>query len=163
MSNAKPVNADLFLKSSALTAPQTDNLHKSYQGVAELTASPAGWHGADDIPTLEGLAGNYLWSEDPLSVKVIHLAFDPGHVGSQGTYSLTSGVIVVEQGTFFCVPNNPAIGWAALNLAPTVGPVRSFVFAGIMTDANWKIIIALLNKLGSSGPVLPAFSAVRIS
>ena len=42
-------------------------------------------------------------------------------------------------------------------------PPRSFVVSGMFTDNEWKIYVALLNKLGANGPVQPPFSAVRIS
>jgi hypothetical protein len=70
----------------------------------------------------------------------------------------------VEEGVFFSLPNNPAIGFAVLTLTPQGGPApRTFFFAGIFTDNELKIIIALLNKLGPSGPIQPPLSAVRIS
>ncbi len=73
-------------------------------------------------------------------------------------------MFTVEEGVFFSVPNNPAIGFAAVTLAPQGGPApRSFIVAGIFTDDAWKIIIGLFNKLGPSGPIQPPFPAVRIS
>ncbi|MGH3805584.1 MAG: hypothetical protein ACRDRU_02855 [Pseudonocardiaceae bacterium] len=124
----------------------------------------AGWHGFDDIETLVGLEGRFLWPEDPLSFRTITFTFDSDKVGSQGRYRIVSGVFTVEDGVFFSVPNNPAIGFAAVSLVPQGGPARrTFIFAGIFTDNEWKIIIALLNRLGPDGPVQPPFSAVRIS
>ena len=93
-----------------------------------------------------------------------HLHFDTHKVGFQGKYKIASGVFAVEEGVFFCIPNNPAIGFAALTLTPQGGPPpRPFFFAGVFIDNAGKIIIALLNKLGPTGPIQPPFSAVRIS
>ena len=80
------------------------------------SASPLvtpGFHGPLDIDTLVGLTGSYLWFEDPTNVRVIRFAFDSDKVGFQGRYTLSSGLFPVEQGTFNCVPNNPAIGFAS--------------------------------------------------
>jgi hypothetical protein len=153
-----------FLTHSQLAAARAGSLQKLHAEL--LTAqksSPAGWHGSDDIQTLVGLGGQYLWAEDPLRVSQITFKFDQGHAGSQGIYIISGGFDPLQQGIFYCVPNNPAIGWASITLVPNSAPVpRSFIVAGMETDANWKIIILLLNKLGEQGPVQPPFSAIRM-
>lgn len=160
------VQTNEFLSKSHLPAARADALKKLHaEAVAARKSSPAGWHGADDIKTLIGLGGQFLWAEDPLHVAQIEFTFDPAHVGSQGTYLLKSGATTKEAGIFHSMPNNPAIGWASLTLIPGSAPaaLRSFVVAGMETDSHWKIIILLLNKLGDHGPIQPPFSAIRMA
>lgn len=126
-----------------------------------LGAQSAGWHGPDDITTLEGLGGEYLWGENPLQPARISFTFDAGHVGSQGRYKLIR-MIGFEEGTFHCVPNNPAIGWAFISLDPSNGPPRPFIVNGMFTDSAGRIVILLLNKTDAQGPVYPPFAAQRI-
>ncbi len=154
-----------FLDKSHIPAARAGALKALHEeSIAALASSPAGWHGPDDIETLVGLGGTYLWSEDPFAVAQIAFTFDSTHVGSQGTYTITSGLTIKEAGTFHSMPNNPAIGWASITLIPgnNAAALRSFVVAGMETDSNWKIIILLLNKLGEHGPIQPPFSAIRI-
>lgn len=128
----------------------------------KVTASGAGWHGPDDIQTLEGLAGSYMWFDNPLVPAVINFTFDAGSVGSAGSYTLTRYGMLVESGTFACVPNNPAIGWAFVLLEPSVGAARSYNFNGMFTYPGWTIQIALMASVGPKGPVLPGFSMLRL-
>ncbi|HET7865086.1 MAG TPA: hypothetical protein VFL86_11845 [Burkholderiaceae bacterium] len=164
-STVQASNVGHFLHDSRISAPLADLLQGAHAGYAavERAASAAGWHGVSDIQTLEGLGGDHLWPENLFQVARIGFRFDPDRVGSRGTYEITSWFGTFEQGVFYCVPNNPAIGWAAIALAPgnSASP-RSFVVAGMFTDSNWKIEILLLNKLNDQGLVQPPFSAVRI-
>lgn len=130
----------------------------------QAMAGAAGWHGADDIQTMKGLAGEYLWAENAFNPGKITFTFDAGAVGYKGKYKIVNLLgMEIEKGVFNTVPNNPAIGWASITLQPAGGAnIRSFVVSGMMTGSDWKIVIMLLNKLDASGPVLPAFSAVRI-
>jgi len=155
-------HVDRILKESRLDPAVITHSQRSYQRHLELKALAAGgWHGPDNIVTLKGLAGNYLWAADPLLPSQMSLRFDVGHEGSQGTYTLTSG-IGIKEGVFYCVPNNPAIGWAFISLVPNNGGEPStFTVAGMMTDAAWKIWILLLNRVGASGPIEPPFSVLR--
>lgn len=124
----------------------------------------AGWHNTQDIQTLIGLGGEYLWAENAVANK-IRFSFNPNTVGSAGTYTIQNLLNqTIEQGAFNCVPNNPAIGWAFIGLLPTSGNIpRNFIVNGMFTEANWKIIILLLNKLDAQGPVYPAFSCIRMA
>lgn len=154
-----------FLSKSQLTPSRANSLQKLHAEIITAQASsPAGWHGSDDIETLVGLAGQYLWAEDPFRVAHINFEFDHGHIGSQGSYVINSGINSLEEGSFYSVPNNPAIGWASITLIPENLPTapRSFIVAGMETDSKWKIIVLLLNKLGEKGPIQPPFSAIRI-
>jgi hypothetical protein len=153
-----------FLKNSQIEPKQQGALREQHlESITSFTSGAAGWHGVDDIQTLDGLGGSYLWTENPLQPARITFRFDPGHIGSQGTYDIISGLFTIEQGIFYCVPNNPAIGWASISLAPSSASIpRSFIVAGMFTDSNWKIEIMLLNKLNASGPVQPPFSVIRM-
>lgn len=164
---ATPTNdiAERILRDSKLDAGAVEQSHRSFKKQIEQkdkAPSPAGWHGANDIVTLEGLAGDYLWTADPLQPGQMRFRFDPGHVGNQGTYRLVKG-LSIEEGVFSCVPNNPAIGWAFIVLAPNGGgQPQAYTVAGMLTDASWKIWILQLNKLGPNGPIEPPFSVVRM-
>ncbi len=157
--------AEHAIRASKLEMSSVNQLNDQYRKFTQEKAQAAeGWHGADDIQTLVGLEGNFLWTEDFFRLSQIQFTFNPGQVGSQGTYKITSLQATIEEGMFFSVPNNPAIGWAFITLVPSLNPMpRSFTVAGMMTDSAWKILIILLNKLGQTGPILPPFSAIRIS
>jgi hypothetical protein len=164
-SSASPsIDVNEFSRCSQLAAPLAKALQSAHAAtLAELASGASGWHGPDDIRTLEGLGGSYLWSEDLLRLARISFRFDPGRVGSQGTYEIISGLSSVDTGPFYCVPNNPAIGWAGITLAPGLPPrPRTFIVAGMVTDRDWTIQILLLNKLDAQGLVQPPFSAVRM-
>jgi hypothetical protein len=147
-----------------LRRPDTaSRLLDAFKDPAERAAAAgAGWHGADDITTLAGLAGEFLWSENPLQPMRMSFTFDAGHAGSQGRYHLTRVIGTPEEGTFHCVPNNPAIGWAFISLLPKPGTPRTFIVDGMFTDASGRIVILLLNKTDAQGPVQPPFAAQRI-
>lgn len=154
-------STDSLLKAARVPEAMFANLRDQYERSAQLLG--AGWHGPTDIQTLTGLAGQFLWPEDFFSVQVITFTFDADKVGFQGTYKLQAGLSLVEQGVFHSVPNNPAIGFAAVTLVPQGGePPRTSMVSGMFTDATWKIYTALLNKLGPEGPMQPPFSAVRV-
>jgi hypothetical protein len=121
--------------------------------------NPAGWHGINDIETLIGLGGHFQWYEAGV-LRQMTLTFDPAKQGIQGHYALVSAS-GKESGTFWSTPNNPAIGWAYLLLEPSGGASRPLIFSGMLTDANWKVLVALLNEVGPSGPIEPAFPIVR--
>ncbi|HEX6707096.1 MAG TPA: hypothetical protein VF169_20225 [Albitalea sp.] len=153
---------DGVLRASRLDPATITQSQLAYQKYAALQAGqPAGWHGPSDIVTLIGLGGEFFWSEDWIRPARMQFTFDAGHEGSQGTYRLSS-LAGIEEGQFFSVPNNPAIGWAFIGLLPDSGTSRGFTVAGMMTDSAWKISILMLNKMGPSGPINPPFSALRM-
>jgi hypothetical protein len=123
---------------------------------------PAGWHGASDIVTLTGLGGKFFWAEKPLQPANMTFTFDPGHVGSRGTYKIERFSGGGEHGVFYSVPNNPAIGWAFIGLFPSSGPSRMLTVAGMFTDNAWNISVLILNETNAQGPVEPPFSALRV-
>lgn len=161
------LQAEQVIRECKFDPATVNQLNKEYKKTAEVTPqAAAGWHGPDDIQTLVGLEGNFLWTEDLLKPSQIQFKFDPGHVGEKGTYKITSLTsTLIEQGMFSSVPNNPAIGWAFINLVPQLNPnPRTFIVQGMMTDQAWKISILLLSKAGQTGTVLPPFfAAIRIS
>jgi hypothetical protein len=158
-----PNNLDNMLNSCNLTS-NVAKLKAANDVAVKFLTGNAGWHNYDDIQTLEGLGGEYLWAENLFASK-IRFTFDAGKVGSEGTYTIKDLLgNITEEGKFNCVPNNPAIGWAFIGLQPNSGNnIRSFIVNGMMTDANWKIITLLLNKVNDQGPVYPAFSCVRMT
>jgi len=128
------------------------------------SASPLvtpGFHGPLDIDTLVGLTGSYLWFEDPTNVRVIRFAFDSDKIGFQGRYTLSSGLFPVEQGTFNCVPNNPAIGFAFIALSPDGGTSRAFPINGMVTDLFQRISVLLLGEF-TGGQLVTRFAATRL-
>ena len=154
--------ASAALKTTGLGPDHAGLLHREFKHhVKKYAESPAGWHGADDIETLTGLEGTFQWFEGGVP-QVMTFTFAPGKEGIEGTYELT-GPDTLEAGTFNCVPNNPAIGWAFIALSPQGGEPRPIIVSGILTDAEWDILVALLNEVGATGPVLPGFSAIRLA
>lgn len=153
-------HATAALEAAGLHAERGELLKREYerQG-ATYKDSPAGWHGLNDIETLIGLGGTYQWYEDGV-LRQMTLTFDPGKEGVQGTYALVSSDSK-ESGTFNSTPNNPAIGWAYILLEPTGRATRPLTFSGMLTDADWKVLVALLNEVGQSGPIEPPFPIVR--
>ena len=152
-----------LLKRCRIDAETAQRLLSAFgEPAKQLGTQSAGWHGPNDISTLEGLAGEFLWTEDPLQPARIGFAFDAGHVGSQGRYKLGRIIGMSEEGVFHCVPNNPAIGWAFISLDPAGGPPRPFIVNGMFTDAAGRIVIMLLNKTDAQGPVNPPFAVQRI-
>jgi len=149
------------LEAAGLHAERGALLKREYerQG-ATYKDSPAGWHALNDIETLIGLGGTYQWYEDGV-LRQMTLTFDPGKEGIQGTYALVSNDSK-ESGAFNSTPNNPAIGWAYILLQPTGGAPRPLIFSGMLTDADWKVLVALLNEVGQSGPIEPPFPIVRV-
>jgi len=157
---------DTLVHESRWDALAIQHLQESHhETLKPRTTNAAGWHGAGDIPTLIGLEGRFLWAEDAIDPMQISFKFAPGHLGDQGYYTLGRGGMLSEQGVFYSVPNNPAIGWAAVTLSPQTGGSgpRSFIVSGMMTDNEWRISIMLLNKVGATGPLQPAFPATRIA
>jgi hypothetical protein len=158
------LSAERILKECRVGTETIRQLHGAYRRPVERIATQsAGWHGPDEIVTLEGLGGEFLWAENPLQPARITFVFDPGHVGSQGHYKLSRLAGMPEEGVFYCVPNNPAIGWAFIALLPKTGSARPFIVGGMFTDAASKISILLLNKTDAQGPVDPPFAAQRIA
>lgn len=152
---------ETLLRNAQLSAEAQEGLKTQFSQSTLLLG--AGWHGPSDIKTLVGLEGQFLWPEDVFNVGTIRFTFDAGKIGYDGRYELTRGWSIAEQGQFHSVPNNPAIGFAAIALMPDGGEPRSFVVNGMMTDNEWKIYVAVLNKLGPTGPLQPPLSIVRIS
>ena len=151
------------LRESRIDADTIQRSHEAYRRHIESKSDQAaGWHGASNIVTLKGLGGEFFWAEDPLHPAKMKFTFDPTHVGSQGKYKLEIVPGKTEEGVFFSVPNNPAIGWAFIGLLPMTGPTRAFTVAGMFTDNAWKISILMLNKIDSHGPVDPPFAALRM-
>ncbi|HET9645145.1 MAG TPA: hypothetical protein VFP68_17725 [Burkholderiaceae bacterium] len=156
-----PAHVDSLLKAAQLDAQIGQQAYQAWQRYADVQSGALGWHGADDIVTLNGLAGEYSWSEAWLQPGKISFTFDPGKEGSQGTYR-SSTLLSSEEGVFYCVPNNPAIGWASISLLKDGTHPRHFIVEGMMTDGKWKIGMIMLNKLGPNGPVNPPFPALRL-
>ena len=152
---------DNLLLAAQLT-PDTIEQLRAAAASPELLASP-GYHPADDLDSLDGLAGSYLWSEDQLGVRVATFTFGPGQVGSAGRYTIKSGTVVVEEGDFQCVPSGPSSPVALLFLQPTAGPQRIFIIAGAFVDQTGKIVIMILADFNIAGQIIPRFSAVRLS
>jgi len=159
----KSGNPEEFLKLSQIAPQLNKALLQSHASSSKAKSEVAGWHGLDDIETLKGLGGSYLWSENPVNVTRINFRFDPQHIGYDGNYEIISGLSTLEQGSFHSIPNNPAIGWAGITLSPGNGSTpRTFIVMGMVTDSDWKIEILMLEKLGTNGPMLPLLSAVRL-
>ncbi len=126
---------------------------------------PAGWHGPNDIRTLQGLGGTYLWLENPGQATFITFSEAGGPYSSYGgTYSISRGPGMTEQGSFYAVASvdNPVANTALLILTPMGQNERRYVtVSGMLTDSNWRIYVLLLNQaVPTPGP---AFVAFRVS
>jgi hypothetical protein len=152
---------DNALRAAQLPAATIDGLRAAANSPHLLP--DAGFHSATDIESLDGLAGSYLWSEEPLAVRVITFTFAPGQVGSAGDYRIKSGPVVVEEGSFQCVPSGPTSTVALLFLQPVGGPQRIFIIAGAFVDGTGQIVIMILADFNIAGLIVPRFSAVRLS
>jgi hypothetical protein len=146
----------------AQLAPKIAEALRATVPTPELLAGP-GFHGFDDIDTLVGLAGTYTWPEIPGLTRRITFVFDTDKVGFQGHYVIGNGLFPIEQGTFFCVPNNAAIGFAALALQPQAGATRAWVISGMITDLFGRITALLLGDFPAGGnPPATLFTAIRL-
>lgn len=152
---------DNALRAARLPAETIEGLRAAANSPHLLPAP--GFHSATDVDSLDGLAGSYLWSEEPLAVRVITFTFTPGQVGSAGEYRIRSGPAVVEEGSFQCVPSGPSSTVALLFLQPVAGPQRILIIAGAFVDATGKIVIMILADFTVAGLIIPRFSAVRLS
>lgn len=126
---------------------------------------PAGWHLYDDIQTVAGLGGSFLWSENPFFPTIISFDFVPGPDpgGQFGTYTVRFGLSIIEQGPFYAVPNNPASGLAFINLNYTSMASRAVVISAMLTDSNWRINSMLLTPFVGNNPGPVSFSALRVA
>ncbi len=123
---------------------------------------PAGWHGPNDIQTLQGLGGTYLWLQDPGQTTFITFSEAGGpYPIYSGTYSVSRGTTVIERGTFSAAANNPVTDISLLMLHPMGGGSRYFRVSGMLTDSNWRIYVLLLNQTAPAPG--PAFVAFRVS
>jgi len=157
------LTAEHVLREARIDTETIKRTHEAYRGhVDSKTLQPAGWHGASDIVTLIGLGGKYFWAENPLQLANMSFIFDPAHVGNRGTYKIERFSGSNEHGTFYSVPNNPAVGWAFIGLFPSAGPSRMLTVAGMFTDNAWNISVLILNETNAQGPVEPPFSALRV-
>lgn len=131
--------------------------------MVQLNQSAAGWHGVDDIQTMAGLPGTYMWYENPLAPAVIRFIFTPTGGGYRGTYDLV-GATVIESSTFYTAPNNPASGYGLIVLRPDELEARGFAVLGMLTDSNWRILAIQLGKFNPGGStIVSAFWATRIA
>jgi hypothetical protein len=119
-----------------LPSSQVKQVRDTYEkAVKTLSAGVAIWHSPNDIQTMTGLEGQFLWTEELQAPVIISFKFDPNRVGSFGTYTLARAGITVEQGDFYSVPSNLLIGYAAIALTPQGGSdPRVYVVQGMMTD-----------------------------
>lgn len=129
-----------------------------------IAAAVQGWHPSTDIQTFRGLAGTYLWFEQPGSPGLIIFSFRPGLEGIYGNYQLYRGFSVVEQGFLYCLDSTNSIsgqGVFSLSIDGTYG--RTFVVQGMFADDDWKVRFMLLTPEGTSNPTPPSFVCIRVA
>jgi hypothetical protein len=151
---------DTLVQVTGLSQEAVDELREAARSPRLLPGG--GFHTTTQIDSLVGLAGDYLWSENLLAVRTIRFTFDPGSVGSAGTYSIRSGPLVVEEGTFQCFAAGSGATIALLFLRPTGGPERIFIIAGAFIEADATVTIMILADFNVVGLIIPRFSAVRL-
>src|SRR5271157_244968 len=150
-----------FIRACKLDTKQAGRLRDTYEKAVQ--APSAGgyiWHGLNDIQTMAGLGGQFLWTENPQAPATITFTVVNGPPGtSDGTYTLaTLAGVTVEQGNFEAIPNNPMIGYALIRLTPQEADVRVYDVEGMLTD-NSTIINMELENVSSQ----QTFWAVRMS
>ena len=150
-----------LIRASKLETKQVEQVCDTYEkAVKTPSADVTSWHSVNDIQTMTGLEGQFLWTEDPLAPAIISFKFAPNSVDS-GTYTLAKAGITVEQGRFYSVPYYP-LGIASIAFQPQGSDdARNYYIQGMTTDTNWFIYNMLLQKVGPEGPVPPEFWAVR--
>ena len=85
------------VQASQLPSEVVESLRSRFERDAgQLTT--AGFHGPNDIATLVGLEGVFLWPEDPFTFRSITLTFDTDKVGFEGKYKIVSGILPIEEG-----------------------------------------------------------------
>ena len=164
---------ELVLSSSGINSGLMRTLKALKKRESEAnTTEVVGWKSADEIRSLRGIEGTFLWTEAPFDVRIIAFTFLTGKGGYQGQYEIFtnaytppgSAPLALEKGTFYCCPNNPAIGWAAITLVPLQGMnLRAFMVDGMMMGDGESVEIIRLKKLGSHGPLTHTFSATHLS
>ena len=155
-----------LIRASKLDKTQVEQLRGSYQKALE-TPGAAGdtWHGFNDIQTMAGLGGQFLWPENPQAPVTVSFTnvTSPQQGVAIGNYTLaTLAGVTQEQGNFIAIPNNPAIGYASIALTPTpqgANEVRGYLVQGMLTDDSNGAIINMLLENGSN----QEFFAVRMS
>ena len=151
---------DTILDVTGLSTEAIDQLRQAADSPRLLPGG--GFHTATQIDSLAGLAGDYLWSESPLAVRTITFTFDTGAVGTAGTYSIRSGLLAVEEGSFQSFPSGSGTSVALLFLQPSGGPQRIIIIAGAFIEAGGTITIMVLADFNVAGQIIPRFSAVRL-
>ena len=131
---------------------------ETIEGLRAAANSPhllpdAGFHSATDIDSLDGLAGSYLWSEELLAVRVITFTFAPGQVGSAGDYQIKSGPLVVEEGSFQCVPCGPT--------STTVVPIVSKI--DFTSSKSARSAPTMIDSVASVAPASPPLTGASIT
>jgi hypothetical protein len=122
-----------FIRAYKLETKQVEQVLDTYKKAVKAIC-PGAWHDFNDIRSMTGLEGRFLWTEDPLAPAVISFKFDPNGDYSFGTYTLARAGVTVEKGNFYSVPNNPLIGYAVIGLTPQGGSARVYVVEGMRTD-----------------------------
>lgn len=152
-----------LIRASKLDKTQIERLRSTYEKAAQAP-SAAGLipHGPNDIPSMGGLGGQFLWPENPLAPATVSFTIvttDPQGV-ADGTY--TSAPLVggtVERGNFHAVPTNPLIGFPFIELMPQGAIARFYTVQFAVTDVNGKILNMQLKNATSQ----QEFWAVRMS
>lgn len=149
-----------------LEPQQAQRLRDAYdKAVRAPSAGGYTWRGLNDIPTMAGLGGQFLWTENqpPTIMSFTVVSTDQQGV-SRGTYKSATVMapgVTVEQGKFHAVPpENPAIGFAFIELTPQGGGnTRGYIVEGMTTDSNGVIWNMKLESMASE----QEFWAVRMT
>jgi len=152
-----------LIRASKLDTKQVKRLRDAHEKAVQApSAGGFTWHGANDIQTMIGLGGQFLWPENPQAPATISFTIvNSGPQGTaDGTYtSATLAGVTVEQGSFHAIPNNPLIGYALIQLTPQGADGRGYLVEGMLTDDNSTIFNMELENVGSG----QTFWAVRMS
>lgn len=149
-----------FAHACKLEKHQVEQMLKDYQEAVKL--KNAGWHGRDDIQTLVGLEGQFMWIEqNNMLPAVVNFTFAPDQIGRFGNYTLTRPDSNVERGVFDSLENNDWTRYAFIQMRGESNS-RTCKIEGMMTDDKWKINMIVFKKMGDQEPSsLPTIVGLR--
>jgi hypothetical protein len=122
------------------------------------------------VPSMAGLPGFYLrvpsLGARPGEVVTMWVAgaTNPDRTSVSGSYSRTVAPRhVVETGSFHAIPNNPAIGWAAISFVRSDGEFAdAYVVEGILRDLAGRISTLQLRRFEPDNQLGPPFLMQRV-
>jgi len=102
------------------------------------------------VTTLSGLAGTYARISYPIPSGEMSTMSLSALQNGDGRYSRLIYRGSLESGTYHAIPENPAIGFAAINFIPASGPSANYIIDGIRRDVWGRITTIQLRRVGET-------------